>query len=184
MRNRLSLFLILLVLISTLVLFGWKLLKPSNVEALPPEKNVPVQVDGLGTLEVHTLSKIGFMISGVLVKLNADQGDRAKTGDIPAQLETAEQESRAGKAPANVEHAKVAILVARAGRDRARVTLSHRENLLQRRLERQKAALGQQLLDGRYPVETGAFQPAQQVVKASPGAKAGDKAILIGGQRR
>ena len=134
MRKRASLFFIPLLLAATAVLIGWKFLKPIQVAALAPEKNIRVQVYGLGTLEVHTLSKIGFKISGILVKLNADHGDRVKKGDILAQLDTAEQESRVAKAAASVERAKAAVLVARAGRDRARVTFTHREKLLQRRL--------------------------------------------------
>ncbi len=134
MRKRATLFLIPLLLAATAALIGWKFLKPIEVVALTAEKDVLVQVYGLGTLEVHTLSKIGFKVSGILVKLNADHGDRVKKGDILAQLDTAEQGSRVAKAAASVERAKAAVLVARAGRDRARVTLSHREKLLQRRL--------------------------------------------------
>jgi HlyD family secretion protein len=134
MRKQAIIVLIPLLLIATAVVMGWKLLKPVEVVALTAEKDVPVQVYGLGTLEVHTLSKIGFKVSGALAKLNADHGDRVKKGDILAQLDAAEQESRVAKAAASVEKAKAAVLVARAGRDRARVTLSHREKLLQRRL--------------------------------------------------
>jgi HlyD family secretion protein len=131
---RATLFLIPMLLVSAALLVGWRFLRPIEVVALTPEKDISVQVYGLGTLEVHTLSKIGFKISGTLLKLRADHGDCVKKGDILAQLDTAEQESRVAKAAASVERAKAAVLVARAGRDRARVTLSHREKLLQRRL--------------------------------------------------
>jgi HlyD family secretion protein len=134
MQKRVTLFLLLLILVSAASLIGWKLLKPIEVVPLTPEKDVAVQVYGLGTLEVHTLSKIGFKVSGILAGLEADHGDRVKKGDILARLDAAEQESRVAKAAASVERAKAAVLVARAGRERARVTLSYREKLLQRRL--------------------------------------------------
>jgi hypothetical protein len=58
MRKQAALFLIASILVSTVVLVGWRLLKPIEVVAPAPEKDVPVQVYGLGGLEVHTLSKI------------------------------------------------------------------------------------------------------------------------------
>jgi HlyD family secretion protein len=131
---RATLFLLALILVSTVVLVGWRLLKPIEVVALAPEKDVSVQVYGLGTLEVHTLSKIGFKVSESLASLNADHGDRVKKGEILAELDAAVQESRVVKAAANVERARAAVLVARAGQERTRVNLSHREKLLQRRL--------------------------------------------------
>jgi HlyD family secretion protein len=131
---RATLFLIALILVSTAILVGWRLMAPIEVVALAPEKDVSVQVYGLGTLEVHTLSRIGFKVSGILARLNADHGDRVKKGEILAELDAAEQESRVVKAAANVERAKAAVLVARAGRERTRVHLSHSEKLLQRRL--------------------------------------------------
>jgi HlyD family secretion protein len=114
-------------------LFAAKRLKPVEVFALRKEKDVPVQVYGLGTFEAHTVSKIGFKISGTLVKLNVDHGDRVKKGEVLALLDSAEQESRAAKAAAGVERAKAALLVSRAGEERARASLKYKEKLDQRR---------------------------------------------------
>jgi HlyD family secretion protein len=122
------------LLVALGLVIAWKLLRPVEVAALLPEKDVRIQVYGLGTLEVHTLSRIGFKVPGTLAKLNADHGDRVRKGDILARLDAAEQESRVAKAAASAERSRAALVVARAGRERARVTLTHREKLLQRRL--------------------------------------------------
>lgn len=84
MRKRTTLFLIAVLLVSTAVLVGWRLLKPIEVEALAREKEARVQVYVLGTMEVHTLSNIGFKVSGTLARLSADHGDRGSGGRIPA----------------------------------------------------------------------------------------------------
>jgi HlyD family secretion protein len=107
--------------------------KPVEVVALRQDNNLAVQVYGLGTLEVHTISRVGFKVSGTLVKLNADHGDRVSKGEILALLDSAEQESRVAKASANVEKAKAAVLVAKAGKERARATLKFKEKVDQRR---------------------------------------------------
>jgi HlyD family secretion protein len=133
MYKKRLLIIVCLVAAIALSLFAVKRLKPVEVIAVPREKDVPVQVYGLGTLEAHTVSKIGFKISGTLVKLNADHGDRVKKGEVLALLDLAEQESRIAKAAASVERAKAALLVSRAGEERARASLKHKEKLDQRR---------------------------------------------------
>lgn len=107
--------------------------RPFQVVAAKPEQNVPVQVYGLGTLEAHTISKVGFKISGTLVSLEVDQGDRVRKGQVLARLDPTEQESRVLKAAVDVEKARAAILVAKAGEERARFNLKHRERMDQRR---------------------------------------------------
>ena len=56
------------------------LLRPINVTVSHPESNVAVQVFGLGTVEARVTSKVGFKVSGVLVDLRADVGDRVRQG--------------------------------------------------------------------------------------------------------
>lgn len=107
--------------------------RPLKVIPAKLEHDVPVQVYGLGTLEAHTISKIGFKISGTLISLEADQGDRVKKGQVLARLDSAEQESRVLKAEANVLKSKAAILVAKAKEEKARYDLKHKENLHERR---------------------------------------------------
>lgn len=133
MRNKRKFLFVCLVVALVSGFLLAKRLKPVEVFALPAEKNVPVQVYGLGSLEAHTVSKIGFKISGTLTKLNVDHGDLVKEGDVLALLDPAEQESRVARAAAGVEKAKAALLTARASEEKARVSLRHREKLDQRR---------------------------------------------------
>ncbi len=114
-------------------IFGLRVFTPVKVAAVKFEHNVPVQVYGLGTLEAHIVSRVGFKISGTLVSLEVDQGDRVKKGQVLARLDSAEQESRVLKAVANVEKSKAAILVAKAAEEKARFTLKHSEKMDQRR---------------------------------------------------
>jgi HlyD family secretion protein len=44
-------------------------LRPIKVEIAHTERDVPVQVFGLGTVEARVTSKVGFKVSGVLVDL-------------------------------------------------------------------------------------------------------------------
>jgi len=67
-------------------LFVVWLKSPLKVIPAKLEDNVPVQVYGLGMLAAHTVSKIGFKVSGTLVSLEADQGDRVKKGQVLARL--------------------------------------------------------------------------------------------------
>lgn len=133
MLKRKILWAIALLLIIGIGIGAFRLLMPVKVVAARPEHNVPVQVYGLGTLEAHTISKIGFKISGTLVSLEVDQGDPVSKGQVLARLDSAEQETRVLKAAANVEKAKAAILVAKAAEEKARSNLRLKEKQDQRR---------------------------------------------------
>ncbi len=43
--------------------------RPVNVQVAQIERDVPVEVFGLGTVEARVTSKVGFKVSGVLVDL-------------------------------------------------------------------------------------------------------------------
>ena len=85
---------------------AWALfLRPVRVETVQAQRNVPVQVFGLGTVEARIVSKLGFKISGVLMDLRADEGDHLARGMILARLDTREQAARVSRAKANVVQA-------------------------------------------------------------------------------
>jgi HlyD family secretion protein len=56
------------------------LLRPVGVQVVETERDVPIQVFGLGTVEAQVLSRLGFEVAGTLIKLHADYGDRVATG--------------------------------------------------------------------------------------------------------
>jgi len=75
------------------VLFGaWSAyLRPVTVQVGAVQRDVAVEVFGLGTVEARVTSKIGFKVSGVLVELRADVGDRVAKGAVLARLDDREQ---------------------------------------------------------------------------------------------
>ena len=68
--------------------------RPVNVQVSQVERDVPVQVFGLGTVEARVTSKVGFKVSGVLVELGADVGDRVAKGAVLAVSTTASNARR------------------------------------------------------------------------------------------
>ena len=90
------------------VLFGaWSLyLRPIKVQVAGVQRDVPVEVFGLGTVEARVTSKVGFKVSGVLVDLRADVGDRVAKGAVLARLDDREQSARVGRAKAATEQAE------------------------------------------------------------------------------
>jgi HlyD family secretion protein len=93
--------------------------RPLTVRVAPIQKDVPIQVFGLGTVEAQTLSKIGFETGGVLVELKADHGDNVKTGALLARLNSREQEARVAQAHAAIAQAKAAVEQAQAAVEKA-----------------------------------------------------------------
>src|SRR3990170_5716197 len=106
-RRRLLVSLILLIIAVSLAAGGWYLfVRPIQVEVLDVQRDIPVQVFGLGTVESRITSKVGFKVAGVLTDLLADQGDCVAKGAVLARLDAREQEARVSRAKANVEQAK------------------------------------------------------------------------------
>ena len=90
------------------VLFGaWSLyLRPVKVQVAGVQRDVAVEVFGLGTVEARVTSKIGFKVSGVLVDLRADVGDRVAKGAVLARLDDREQSAQVARAKATVEQTR------------------------------------------------------------------------------
>ena len=82
-RRRVLLLTIALALIIGAGAIAWALFfRPIDVQVAQSERDVLVQVFGLGTVEARVTSKIGFKVSGVLVDLRADVGDRVAKGAV------------------------------------------------------------------------------------------------------
>jgi HlyD family secretion protein len=102
--RRLLLSAVALVVLAAAVAGAWSLFfRPIAVQVARPESNVAVQVFGLGTVEARITSKIGFKVSGVLVDLRADVGDRVAKGVVLAGLDDREQRAQVARAKATVE---------------------------------------------------------------------------------
>src|SRR6185437_412947 len=100
-------------------------LRPVNVQVSHLESNVVVQVFGLGTVEARVASKVGFKVSGVLIDLRADVGDRVAKGTILARLDDREQSAQLARAKASVEQTQASLQRASASVEKAQATYAN-----------------------------------------------------------
>jgi HlyD family secretion protein len=130
---------LLLLIFAASLAGGWYLfVRPIQVAVLDVQRDIPVQVFGLGTVESRITSKVGFKVAGVLTELLADQGDCVAKGGVLARLDTREQEARVSRTKANVEQAKAnldralaAVAKAEASYANAKTINDRRQALLQ-----------------------------------------------------
>ncbi len=101
-----------------------------------PERDVPITVFGLGTVEARVLSDVGFEVGATLIELNADHGDRVSGDTVLARLRDGEQTARVAKAQAGVVNGEAALKMAQTVVDQARTVLAQRQqtNRRQQRL--------------------------------------------------
>jgi HlyD family secretion protein len=104
-----------------------------TVQVAAVQRDVPVQVFGLGTVEARVTSKVGFKVSGVLVDLQADVGNRVPKGAILARLDDREQNARAARAQAAIEQTQANFQKASAGLEKAKANLANAKNINDRR---------------------------------------------------
>jgi HlyD family secretion protein len=117
------------------VVFGaWSLyLRPVKVQVAAVQRDVAVEVFGLGTVEARVTSKIGFKVSGVLVELRADVGERVAKGAVLARLDDREQSARVGRAQAATEQADANLQRATASAQKAQANFANAKNINERR---------------------------------------------------
>lgn len=107
--------------------------RPISIRAASIERNVPVRVFGLGTVEARVLSKIGFEVGATLVELNVDHGDLVKKGQVLARLNTGEQEAKVAKARAAQLIAEVNIKKTEANLEKAQAVFSQKQDANRRK---------------------------------------------------
>lgn len=125
----------LAVVIGGGILFGaWSMvLQPVKVQVVAVQRDVPVEVFGLGTVEARVTSKVGFKVSGVLVDLRTDVGDRVAKGTILATLDDREQRARVARAKAAIEQTEANLQKATAGVEKAQANYANATSINQRR---------------------------------------------------
>jgi HlyD family secretion protein len=102
------------------------------------ERDVPIMVFGLGTVEARILSEVGFEVGATLIELNADHGDRVSKEAVLARLSNGEQQARVAKAQAGLVNGEAAMNMAQTVVDQARTVLAQRQQT-NRRLQRLRA---------------------------------------------
>ncbi len=109
--------------------------RPLQVQIAVPEKDVPVQVFGLGTVEAQVVSSIGFEVGATLVELTADDGSRVKAGDELARLHATEQQARLARANAGVHSAEAILARTSSMVDRQAAVLAQKQEVNRRQQE-------------------------------------------------
>jgi HlyD family secretion protein len=131
--NRRALLLgVLLVVVVVLLLNSQRAI---TVQVAVLERDVPITVFGLGTVEARVLSEVGFEVGATLIELNADHGDRVSKEAVLARLSNGEQKARVAKAQAGVVSGEAAMNMAQTIVDQARTVLAQRQQT-NRRLQR------------------------------------------------
>lgn len=151
--------LIALTLVALMGAGGWLFLteRPVVVPVVAMDRDVPVRVYGLGTVEARIVSRIGFEVGAALTDLWVDSGDVVAQGQVLARLHAAEQEARVARAEAAVEAADATLGRARANVVRARAVLAQREATNAR----------QQALAGRNTISAQTAEEAQRDVEVA-----------------
>ena len=85
--------------------------RPLAVPVAAVERNVPVRVYGLGTVEARIVSKIGFEVGGALADLSVDSGDVVVRGQVLARLHRDAQQARVARAQAGIAAAAANTIV-------------------------------------------------------------------------
>ena len=114
----------LLILAVAGLAYWYAFLSPVTVSVAPVESNVRQQVFGLGTIGAQVQSYVGFKVTGVLVALGADQGDRVRAGQMLAQLDARDMEAQVAVARAAVAQARASLEKAKADVESATANLS------------------------------------------------------------
>lgn len=122
--------LVALAVIASAGVFAWNtFLRPVDVHVARSERDVPVQVFGLGTVEARVSSQVGFKTSGVLIDLRADVGDRVAKGAVLARLDDREQQAQVARARAAIEQAESNLQRATASVARATATYGNAKRI-------------------------------------------------------
>ena len=133
-RRRVLLLTIVLALVIAAGAIAWTLFfRPVDVQISQSERDVLVQVFGLGTVEARVTSKTGFKVSGVLGELRADVGNRVAKGAVLARLDDREQSARLARAKAASEQAEANLQRATASVQKAQANYANAKTINERR---------------------------------------------------
>jgi HlyD family secretion protein len=150
---------------------AWALfLRPIGVQVSQPERDVLVKVFGLGTVEARITSKVGFKVSGVVVDLRADVGDRVPKGTVLARLDDREQTARVGRTKAVTEQADANLRRAMANVQKAQANFANAKAINERRQQ-----LAQSSITSVESAETA--KTAQDVALADVNLASSDMAV-------
>ncbi|MHA6325853.1 efflux RND transporter periplasmic adaptor subunit [Roseivivax sp. CAU 1753] len=156
--------------------------RPVSVTVVTAERDVPVRVYGLGTVEARIVSRIGFEVGAALVELTADSGDSVARGQVLARLHPAEQDARVARAEAAVAAAEASLGRATATVTRAEAVLAQRQatNVRQQELAQRRTISVQTAEESQRDVDVAAadLAVAQSEIGVARAQKADADAAL------
>ncbi|MGE0223844.1 MAG: efflux RND transporter periplasmic adaptor subunit [Acetobacteraceae bacterium] len=109
--------------------------RPLAVQVAQEEKDVPIRVFGLGTIEARVSTRIGFEVAGTLAEVLADHGDRVPKGAVLARINAASQQARVARAEAGLQSADAQQGRSAAAQERATAQYQQKRSTAQRRRE-------------------------------------------------
>lgn len=118
-----------LVVVAAVVSLKTTLFGPPSVQVVKMEKrDLTAQVYGNGTVEAKVVVGISSKITGRIVELHADQGDRVKRGQLLARLESDDlvQQERQSEAGLSRSAANLGVEQANLQKARANLVLAER----------------------------------------------------------
>lgn len=170
---------IALLVLVTLLLYSQR---PLTVQVAYPERDVPVTVFGLGTVEARVISEVGFEVGATLIELHVDHGDHVSKDAVLARLHSGEQQAQLAKARAGVANAEASFNMTQAMVEQARAVLAQRKqtNLRQQRLLAKNTVSAEVAEDTQLQqdVATAALAVALSEVEVAKAGLAGAKAQL------
>lgn len=132
--KRIIVSLVTLAVIGSALFGAWALVfRPVGVQVARSEPDVAVQVFGLGTVEARVELKIGFKVSGILVDLEADVGDRVAKGAVLARLDSREQQAQVARAKAAIEQGEANLQRSTASVEKSKANYANAKSINQRR---------------------------------------------------
>jgi HlyD family secretion protein len=157
--------------------------RPLAVSVASMERDVPVRVYGLGTVEARIVSRIGFEVGAALTDLAVDSGEAVAEGQVLARLHPAEQEARVARAEAAVAAAAATLGKAEANVVRARAVLAQREatNARQQSLVQRSTISAQTAEEAQRDVDVAAadLAVAESEIKVAQAQRADAEAALL-----
>lgn len=185
MKRRGNFWLLVLVAAAAMGAAGYLFLaeRPLAVPVAAEQRDVPVRVYGLGTIEARIVSRIGFEVGAALTDLGVDSGDAVAEGQVLARLHTAEQQARVARAEAAVEAARATLGKVEANVVRARAVLAQRRssNDRQQALAERSTISAQTAEESQRDVDVAAadLAVAESEVKVAQAQRADSEAALL-----
>lgn len=115
--------LVALVVLTAVFVYRWRF-APVEVGVHSVQRGTLVaEVFGTGTLEAKTHAVLGAQISGRIVEISVQEGERVKAGQVLARLDSDELQRQLEMAQASLEAAKAGVERLEADRQRAQAVL-------------------------------------------------------------